>query len=112
MSNNDKPLIETHGKVDNTQPTTLEQIWGFNELAKYGTTDEAVYAEQLQNMNRTDLEAHARRVGEVIVEDSSRLRERLVRSFRAYVASLRRPVLPKQEINLTPEVKKILAEGR
>jgi hypothetical protein len=107
-----KELKETHGKVEGA-PTTLEQIWGFNELAKYGTLDEAKYKEQVDEMNRTDLETHARRVGVVIVESSIRLKENLLKEFKNYVFYLRKPATQaKTQPELSKEVKKILSEGR
>lgn len=107
-----KPILETHGK-DETVPTTLEQIWGFNEMARYGTLDENEYRRQVQEMNRPDLESHARRVGVIIVESSARLQESLVKEFRSYVSLLRKPVNSiKSNPDISEEVRKILAEGR
>ncbi len=107
-----KQIIETHGKVETTQPTTLEQIWGFNELARYGTLNEEVYAAELKEMNRPELEAQARKVGEVIVESSERLREKLLKGFRSYVSSLHKPSIPQNSNKISPEAEKILREGR
>ena len=107
-----KQIIETHGKIETRQPTTLEQVWGFNEIARYGTLNEDDYAAQLKGMNRPELEAHARKVGEVIVESSERLREKLVKGFRSYVSSLNKPVIPSSSNKMTPEAEKILREGR
>jgi hypothetical protein len=109
----EKTIIETHGKVESTVPTMLEQIWGYNELAKYGTKDEEVYRNQISDMNRTDLEAHARRVGVVIVESTGRLRENLLKEFRIYFNNLSHPApLPKAQPNITAEVQRILNEGK
>jgi len=108
-----KPIIETHGKVEGLKPTTLEQIWGHNELSRYGTVDENVYRQQVDEMSRTDLEAHARKLGVVIVESTTRLRDKLVKEFRTHQSLLYRPDSPKQpEITLDEKVKRILAEGR
>lgn len=109
-------IIETHGKVEDEQmqPTTLEQVWGgYNELSKYGTTSETEYQQRLLDMNRTDLEQHARKVGLVIVESSERLRGKLLQEFKVYFASLQKPknTLPSPQIP-SSEVAKILAEGR
>jgi hypothetical protein len=107
-----KQFTETHGKVEGA-PTTLEQVWGYNELSKYGTLDENAYKQQVIEMNRTDLESHARRIGIVIVESSERLKENLIKEFKNYVIYLRKPITEaKSQPQLPPEVKKILSEGR
>ena len=107
-------LIETHGKIEGA-PTTLEQVWGYNEMAKYGTLNEDVYKGQVDEMSRTDLESHARRLGVVIVESTARLRDILVTEFRRYKSLSRKPVSEtKVASSVAPSdiVKKILAEGR
>lgn len=106
--------IETHGKVETpeTKPTTLEQIWGYNALGRYGTTDAAVYAEKLKDMNRADLESEARKYGVVVVEDSRRLIGNLQRAFEGFVSSLNKPVNKIQPSSISDEARKILAEGR
>lgn len=108
-----KPIIETHGKVEG-KPTTLEQVWGFNDLAKYGTRDETTYRSQIDEYNRTDLEQHARRVGVVIVESTARLKEKLVTEFKSYHSLLNKPMsdIPLAKGEVSNEVKRILAEGR
>lgn len=115
MKKNKKPIIESHGKEELTQPTLLEQVWGFNELAKYGTVNEADYQRQIDEMNRTDLEDHARRVGVVVVESTARLKGELIKAFANYVYYLRKPAPkpPKAENGkINDEVRRILAEGR
>lgn len=114
MKREKKPVVEAHGKEDSTQPTLLEQVWGFNDLSKYGTLDEAAYQRQLDEMNRTDLESHARKVGVIVVESTARLKGELVRAFANYVYYLRKPAptAPTSKTEVTDEVRRILAEGR
>jgi hypothetical protein len=110
-----KKLTESHGKVEGSQPTMLEQVWGFNELSKYGTLDEAEYKQRLDEMNRTDLETHARKIGVVIVESSARLQDKLLQEFRNYVFYLRKPapkVQTQSQGKVSDEVRRILAEGK
>jgi hypothetical protein len=109
-----KKLKETHGKVETptSQPTMLEQVWGYNSAGRYGTNDPKIYADKLSDMNRTDLEREARAYGEVVVEDSRRLIEALKKRFAAFQASLNKPVNPIKPAQLTDEARKILAEGR
>ncbi len=108
-----KKFIETTGKEQGGEPTTLEQIMGFNELARYNTMEASVYENQLTEMNRTDLEQEARRVGLAIIpEDNLRLRNGLKQEFIAFVSTLRKPRNITRPISLSKEAENILKEGR
>jgi len=108
-----KEQHEAHGKIDSAEPTMLEQIWGFNELSKYGTLDEEEYEKNLLEMSKIDLQAHARELGIVPIDSVERLTQNLLREFKNYVFYLRKPAkaqsAPK---NPTKTVKAILSEGR
>jgi hypothetical protein len=111
----DKPQeIEANGAVETFRPTMIEQVWGgYNELARYGTMDESEYVSRLRDMNRSELESHARKHGVMIVESSERLRDKLLREFNSYKLSLRLPEPPKAGVtSVSAEALKILAEGR
>lgn len=119
MSEKIEELKETHGKEEGGQLTTLEQIWGYNELGRYNTKDSTVYATLLDDMNRPELERHARLVGVIILEDSVRLKESLKRAFANYFLLLNKPqrtntgaVSSTSNPEVSPEVRRILAEGR
>lgn len=105
-------MTQAHGQEE-TRPTTLDQIWGDTGQSKYGTMDEKVYNQQLVGMNKSDLQAHAIKVGLVPIDDRERLTKTLMHEFRMHVASFRHP---KQKLapaaQIPPEVTKILAEGR
>jgi hypothetical protein len=107
-------LTQTHGKVEDFQPTTLDQIFGgFNRLSTYGTLEEGEYKGRLLQMTRADLEAHAREKGCLIVEDSNRLREMLMKQFRAYVSFLKKPAPLKPTSGKIPKaVQDVLYAGR
>lgn len=115
-----KNLIETHGQDESQpevkskyQPTLLEQVWGADNMSKYGTLEEEDYLSKLGNMTRSDLEAHARQMGVVIVEHTPRLREKLLSEFRGYASLVRKPaapIVPNSKIN--DAAQKVLAEGR
>jgi len=110
-----KTIIETHGKVEGEQfqHTLLEQVWGADDLSRYGTLEESDYAKRIDGMTRSDLEAHARQMGVVIVENSLRLKDKLVGEFRNYVALVRKPVAQsKTPIKASEAAMKVLAEGR
>ena len=104
-------FIETNGAIE-TAPTTLEQIWGSNDLSKYGTDNEDTYLETLLEMNRSDLEMHARSLGLMIPESSEVLRNRLITEFKKYNLSFRIPVQSSAPLTPSKEVQKILNEGR
>jgi hypothetical protein len=114
MKKNDKkPIIETHGKVETFEPTTLEQVWGFSEMSKYETDNEETYKNKLLDMTRSDLENHARRLGVLVVESTARLRDKLIQDFRTTQSLSRKPVVAKHnDVKPSAEVLKILAEGR
>jgi len=108
-----KKIIETTGKVDQIEPTRLEQIFGFNELARYGTIDEHEYNSKLREMNRSDLETEARRVGVVVVENTERLRKLLEKEFTNYLLASRKPVNPNKQVTKVSKIaQSILNEGR
>lgn len=107
-------LKQTHGKdATNFEVTTIDQIWGGNENTKFGTTDESVFAGKLKEMTRADLENFARQHGSIIVESSDRIRNELMKVFRNYVSLLKKPtVKTAAKITITPDVQRILNEGR
>ena len=107
-----KDISQTHAKEE-FQPTTLDQIWGDTGSSAYGTMDEKVYVDKLDNMNLSDLQAHASTVGIIPIDNRSMLRERLLREFRKHVSSYRKPA---QDVGgskmLDTQAMKILSEGR
>ena len=116
-------LTQANGKVegpkDVSQLSTLEECWGaVNPLSSYGTITESDYAAKLRNMNRSELEAHAREKGIMFTNaldgdaPYERLRGLLLKEFRSYVASLNRPIHKPSQIVVSEQVKKILGEGR
>lgn len=116
-------LTQANGKVetprDISQMSTLDECWGnVNPLSVYGTINETDYAARLRNMNRTELEAHAREKGVMFTNaldgdaPYERLRSLLLKEFRAYAASLNRPVHKASNVVVSEQVKKILGEGR
>jgi hypothetical protein len=108
-----KELSQAHGKVENFQPTSLDQIWGDDGTSKYRTMDEHEYATQLADMSRTDLHAHASQIGLIPVENADQLKKRLVAEFKKHVAQYRMPAAQKKPpLKVSKEARKILEEGR
>lgn len=110
---NIKNLSQAHGKEEKFEATTLEQIWGDDGSTTYGTLNENQYANQLDDMNMSDLQTHASTVGIIPIDNRNTLRERLLRDFRKHVSSYKKPVhSPESPANLDSETTKILSEGR
>jgi|TARA_R110002124_G_scaffold203980_1_gene370459 hypothetical protein len=108
-----KNLSQAHGKEEKFEPTTLEQIWGDDGSTAYGTLNENAYTKQVDDMNMSDLQAHASTVGIIPIDNRSTLRERLLREFRKHVSSYKKPVQESSSAaHIDPKVMKILSEGR
>jgi len=110
---NIKNLSQTHGKEEKFEPTTLDQIWGEDGTSTYGTMQEEQYQSQIDDMNLSDLQTHASRVGIIPIDNRNTLRERLLREFRKHVAAYRKPIHdPSPASPMSKEIMQILAEGR
>jgi hypothetical protein len=106
-----KQIYQTHGKVESFKPTTLDQVWGDTGGGRYGGASLKEYKTELQEMNRTDIQAHATRLHVVPVENREMLEKRLVKEFEKHAASYRKPDSPKPS-SVSPEAMRILSEGR
>ena len=108
-----KELKQVHGKDEQFEPTSLDQIWGDEGLGKYKTLDKDKYEQSLNNFTKADLQKHAAEVGVVPVDNRNLLIRKLLVEFKKHVASYRKPSQPKTS-NEKPseEVLKILREGR
>ena len=113
-------LSQAHGKdespensQDKFQPTTLEQVWGDDGSWKYNTHNEDEYLNQVKGMTKTDVMAHATKIGLIPVDNRELLQQRLVREFRRHNASYEKPT-DKMNTNtdISVEARKILSEGR
>jgi len=106
-------LSQVHGKEEKFQPTTLEQVWGETGHTKYGTTDVNDYIRRLDDMNKSDLQAHAHVIGFVPVDDRVTLTKKLISEFKKYVSGFCKPLIqPSPGGPVSDEAKKILSEGR
>lgn len=108
-----KEMTQTHAKEEKFQPSTLDQVWGDTGNTKYGTMDEEKYLNKLQEMNKSDLQAHANRVGMIPIADRGVLTKKLVSEFKKYVSGFRKP---DTTINPPPAISKeaarVLSEGK
>jgi len=103
-------LNQTHGKVEN--PITLDQIWGDSGINKYGTLDANEYDKYVNELNRSDLQTHAVKVGLVPIDDRKTLLSRLKREFNKYVSTFKVKSLDKKETKLSKKSQDALSEGR
>ena len=82
-------LSQTHGKEEKPVPTSLEQIWGDDGTSKYKTLDADKYRDYLSSLGRSDLQAHAVKIGLVPIDDRTQLTTRLLREFKKHAAKYR-----------------------
>jgi len=108
-----KVMTQTHAKEEKFQPSTLDQVWGDTGNTKYGTMDEEKYLNKLQEMNKSDLQAHANRVGMIPIGDRGVLTKKLMSEFKKYVSGFKKP---DTAINPPPTISKeaarVLSEGK
>ncbi len=110
-----KILKQIDGKFDpitKKEPRTLDEIWGDTGIYKYQTFDEADYTTQLNSLNKTDLQAHAVKIGLIPIDNRNILTQRLLREFKKHVASYRddKPKIKSKKVSF--EAIRIMAEGR
>ena len=108
-----KNLSQVHGKEEKFQPTSLDQIWGDDGTSTYGTLNDMEYGKQIDDMNLSDMQTHASKVGIIPIDNRATLRDRLLREFRKHVANYRKPIhhqTSPQDVDA--QTLKILSEGR
>jgi len=103
-------LSQTHGKVE--RPLTLDQVWGDDGTRKYGTLNVEEYSKYLESLNKSDMQAHAIKIGLVPIDNRENLVKRLTTEFNKYVSQF----TPRPDINngkkLSKSARDILSEGR
>jgi hypothetical protein len=104
-------LSQTHGKVENRK-ISLDQIWGDDGKRKYGTLDPVEYDSYLKGLVKTDLQAHAIKIGLIPVDNRETLVKRLKQEFLKYSSQyLVRPD-SKNSKSVSKNAQDILSEGR
>ncbi len=106
-------LTQTDAKEEKGAPTTLDQIWGDTGLNKYETNDFEEYKNYLKSLNRTDIHAHAIKVGILPTDNHEILIARLQREFMRHFSSFvttKKSKGKKQKIS--KDALKTLSEGR
>jgi hypothetical protein len=105
-------LSQIHGKLEDKEYKTLDQIWGDDGSSKYKTLDESEYKIYLSDLNKSDLQNHAAKLGLIPIDDRDSLTRRLISEFRKYVSLYKIPKTNSNKINLNKQAKNILSEGR
>jgi hypothetical protein len=103
-------LSQTHGKVE--RAITLDQVWGDTGTNKYGTLDPKKYEDHINNLNKSDLQAHATKVGLVPIDDRNTLISRLKKEFNKHVSIFSQAKVDKKINKTSQTAKDILSEGR
>ncbi len=108
-----KKITQINGKEETFKPSTLDQIWGDTGVSKYNTLDLAKYKESLEEMNLSDLQSHAIKIGVWSADGRDVLTRKLLKEFSYFVGAYRQP-RQAPSIPKTPSANtlKILAEGR
>lgn len=105
-------MNQIHGKIEETEHSTLDQIWGDTGLSRYKTLNEEVYKNYLSELNKTDLQTHASQVGIIPIDNTEMLAKRLIREFLKYVSIYKKPAKQPKQLPISKEAKRILEEGR
>ena len=110
-----KEMLQIHGKEEQNQkqPSSLDEILG-ETLSIYTANSSEQYRGQLAEMNMTDLQAHAYKVGLVPTPDRKVLTDRLIQEFVKWNSRYGSNVATgqvKSVEDLDSKAKKILREG-
>jgi hypothetical protein len=113
-----KQMLQIHGKDESETakraPLTLDEILG-ESLSIYTAKSSDEYRGQLTEMNTTDLQSHAYKVGLVPVEDRKVLIDRLAQEFSKWNSRYNATAVNAEGVksmeDLNANVKKILREG-
>jgi len=110
-----KQMLQIHGKeeVNKKTPSSLDEILG-ETLSIYTANSSEEYRGQLAEMNMTDLQTHAYKIGLVPTPDRKVLTDRLVQEFikwnSRYGSNIATGHITSLE-DLDSNAKKILREG-
>ena len=105
-------LSQTHGKLEDSQYKTLDQIWGDDGSSKYKTLNLDDYLNYLSELNKSDLQDHAKKIGLVPVDNRETLTTRLASEFKKYMSMFRLPKNSTNLVNLDKQSKDVLSEGK
>jgi len=110
-----KEMLQIHGKEETAKrpPSSLDEILG-EALSVYTANSSDEYRGQLAEMNMTDLQSHAYKIGLVPTPDRKLLTDRLVQEFIKWNSRYGSNVATgkiKSVEDLDSQARKILREG-
>lgn len=105
-------LMQTHGRLEDVEHKTLDQIWGDTGTSKYSTLDQKEYIHFISEMNKSDLQAHANKIGLVPIDNRDLLTKRLLAEFKKFTSTFKTPKSTSNSIKLDKQIKNILSEGK
>ena len=110
-----KDMLQIHGKEETVkkQPSSLDEILG-ETLSIYTANSSDEYRGQLAEMNMTDLQSHAYKIGLVPTQDRKVLTDRLVQEFVKWNSRYGSNIATgniKSIDDLDAQARKILREG-
>jgi len=105
-------MSQAHGKDENKDYVqSLDQLWGDDGLSKYKTLDVSEYTQQLAEMNKTDLQNHAAKLGLVPIDSRELLVKRLVAEFKKHVTKYEKVRRPEsKDESKEAKVRKLLSD--
>jgi hypothetical protein len=105
-------MHQAHGKDESRNSVqSLDQLWGDDGMSKYKTLDVSEYTQQLAEMNKSDLQNHAAKLGLVPIDSRDLLVKRLVAEFKKHATKYQK--VRKQEIkdeSVEAKVRKLLSD--
>jgi len=96
-------LSQTHGKLEENTYKTLDQIWGDDGSSRYRQTSEKDYLNFLHEMNKSDLQSHANRLGLIPIDNRDLLTKRLVAEFKKFMSNYNLPSLKENELKISKD---------
>lgn len=106
-----KQIQETHGKVPQNKPSTLNEVIYGQKFNAYFTEDIAEYEKYVRGISKSDLYDHARQIGVVPSDNRTMLERNLINRFAAYHSGT--PSDNKRENPGVPaEIEGLLSRGR
>jgi hypothetical protein len=109
-----KLLNQTHGKdvtAPTAQPKLLNSMWAFKEGGFPADTEEE-YTKILNNLDKVDMQASCVKVGLMPNDSREIMKERLLRQFRLYQASLRASLVKPKILTISEKSKRFLAQSK
>ena len=102
------------GRVDKRNPSTIDQLFGFDDGNKFGTLDYNEYEAKLDNMTLSDLQQEAEKINCPPIDDKERLKRSLKNEFRIYASNYNIPKSPPptDPSKVSKVVKDFMSEGK